>query len=513
MNAPGMAKRETANGLMTGVVLAVALLTLLRFALCGIAELIPEETYYWMYSKHPALGYFDHPPMVAWMIAAGTALFGDTQLGVRFGTFLLWIASCGLVFLTGRLWFDKRAALAATLLFALAPVFVGMGFITTPDAPLLFFWLAALYFISRALHTNRGNYWLLAGVAFGGALLSKYYALLLAPSVAWFLLLSPTHRRWLRRPQFWLALPVALLVFSPVIIWNAQHDWASFLFQSTRTTAPQKHMLRDVFRFWAVQVAMLGPVFFPLFVWAAGRGIKHGWLQHDDRWNFVASFSLPLFLLFMLASFKTEVHVNWTAPAFLSLAFGAGAMTVDGLYGTDAVRAKRWRIGSGIAIALSILVIFLGHMSLAWGFPRVFAYPHAGGWRGLAKEVEGAREKVARETGRQPFVLGMDKYNFAAELGFYLREPGECINTYALGAHGIGFRYWTDLRKLEGRSAIVVLRKPSEEALVELRHHFDFVDKFTPVGLQSRGVRTRAATLVECRGYHVEAIPVRNAVP
>jgi dolichol-phosphate mannosyltransferase len=508
-----MMKPESAKGLITGVVLAVAFLTLLRFALSGIVELIPEETYYWMYSKHPALGYFDHPPMVAWMIAAGTALFGDTQLGVRFGTFLLWIASCGLVFLTGRLWFDKRAALAATLLFTLAPVFVGMGFIATPDAPLLFCWLAALYFISQALHTNRGNYWLLAGVAFGGALLSKYYALLLAPSVVLFLVLSPTHRRWLRQPQFWLALPVALLVFSPVIIWNAQHDWASFLFQSTRTAAPQKHMLRDVLRFWAMQVAMLGPVFFPLLVWTAGRGIKSGWRQRDDRWNFVASFSLPLFLLFTLASFKTEIHVNWTAPAFLSLAFGAGAMTVDGLYGADAARAKRWRIGSGIAITLSIVAIFLGHMSLAWGFPKVFAYSHAGGWRALAKEVESARENLARETGQRPFVLGMDKYNFAAELGFYLHQPDECINTYALGANGLGFRYWMDLRKLEGRPAIVVLGKPSEVALVELRRHFDVVDKFTPVDLQSGGVRTRTATLVQCRGYHAEAIPIRNSLP
>ncbi len=383
----------------------------------------------------------------------------------------------------------------------------------TPDAPLLFFWLATLYFISRALHTNRGNYWLLAGVAFGGALLSKYYALLLAPSVVLFLLLSPTHRRWLRRSQFWLALPVALLVFSPVIIWNAQHDWTSFLFQSTRTTVPQKHMLRDVLRFWAVQIAMLGPVFFPLFVCAAGRGIKHGWLQRDDRWNFVASFSLPLFFLFMLASFKTEIHVNWTAPAFLSLALGAGVLTADGLYSADKVRAKRWRIGSWIGIALSLAVVILGHMSLAWGFPKMLAYSHAGGWRGLAKEVEVAREELARETGRQPFVLGMDKYNFAAELGFYLRQPDDCVNTYALGAHGLGFRYWTDLRKLEGRSAIVVLRKPGEDALVELRHHFDLVDEPIKIGLQGRGVRNRDATLVQCHDYHVEPIPIRSALP
>jgi dolichol-phosphate mannosyltransferase len=510
-NAPGMTKREAANGLLICVMLAIAFLVLLRLALTGVIELLPEEAYYWMYAKHPALGYFDHPPMVAWIIALGTTLFGDTQLGVRFGTFLLWIASCGLVFLTGRLWFGRRAALAAILLFALIPVYVGAGLIVTPDAPLLFFWLATLYFISRALQTNRGNYWLLAGVAFGGALLSKYYALLLAPSVVLFLVFSPAQRRWLRRPQFWLALPIALLVFSPVIIWNAQHDWASFLFQSTRTAATQKHMLRDALRFWLVQVAMLGPVFFPVFVCAAARGIKRGWRQPDDRWNFVASFSLPLFFLFAAASFKTEVHVNWTAPAFLSLAFGAGTIVVDGLYSANKVRAKRWRIGSGIAVALSVVAIILGHTSLAWGFPKVFAYTRAGGWRGLAQDVESARADLSRETHQQPFVIGVDKYNFAAELGYYLRQPDECVNTYALGARGLGFRYWTNLREFEGRPAIAVLNKPG--SLAELRRHFDRVDEPTQISLQSHGVRPRRAYLVQCRGYHEEERLAKKALP
>lgn len=262
--------------------------------------------------------------MVAWVITVGTTLFGDTALGVRILTFVLWMVSAGLLFLTGRMWFGRRTALMATLFFTLLPIYVGMGMMVTPDTPLVFFWVATLYMVSKALHTGRGGYWLLAGATFGGALLSKYYALLLAPSLLWFLLLSPKHRHWLRRPQPWLALPIALAAFSPVIIWNAHHQWASFLFQSTRTAGPPKNTLRNVSLFWLVQLAMLTPPFFALFSGAAVSGIRRGWQQHDDRWNFVASFSLPLFLLFAAASFKTEIHVNWTAPAFLTLTFGGG---------------------------------------------------------------------------------------------------------------------------------------------------------------------------------------------
>ena len=515
---PHETERAVGNGLLIGVVSAVALLTLIRFALAGVTELLPEEAYYWMYSKHPSLGYFDHPPMVAWVIAAGTTLFGDTQLGVRFVTFLLWIASCVLLFLTGRLWFGRRTALVATLLFVLTPVCIGIGLIVTPDAPLLFFWLATLYFVSQALHTNRGAYWLFAGVAFGGAMLSKYYALLLAPSVVLFLLLSPTHRHWLRRPQLrrpqlWLALPIALLVFSPVIVWNAQHEWVSFLFQSTRTAAPQTHRMRDALRFWIVQMGMLGPLLFVLFACAATRSIKRGWLQRDDRWNFVASFSLPLFFLFMAASFRMEVHVNWTAPAFLSLAIGAGVLALEGLDSADAVRAKRWRLGAGATVAISAAVVVLGLTNLAWGIPRSLAYSHAGGWRALAEDVKDAQNELMRQTSQQPFVIGMDKYNIAAELGFYLRQPQECVNKYALGEHGLGFRYWTDLRKFEGRPAIVVLSNPRKNLPEELRRHFDRLDEPVSLSLHSHGTRQRNVYLVYGYSYHVKEKPPADRQP
>jgi len=99
----------------------------LRLSLCGIIELLPEETYYWTYAQHPAFGYFDHPPMVAWIITAGTTLFGDTALGVRIVTFVLWGVTAVLLFLTGRMWFGRRTALVATLFFTLLRFMSGWG--------------------------------------------------------------------------------------------------------------------------------------------------------------------------------------------------------------------------------------------------------------------------------------------------------------------------------------------------------------------------------------------------
>jgi dolichol-phosphate mannosyltransferase len=500
--AAAATSRKTGNGLCLAVIAMVAGLTLLRFLLCGVIELIPEEAYYWTYAQHPALGYFDHPPMVAWFVTLGTALFGDTAMGVRVMTFVLWVATAGLLFLTGRMWFGKRVALVATLMFTLVPVYVGMGLLVTPDAPLLFFWAATLYLISKALHTGRGGYWLLAGVTFGGALLSKYYALLLAPSLLWFLLLSPNHRHWLRRVEPWLALPIALAVFSPVIIWNSHHEWASFLFQSTRTAGTPKHAWRDVLLFWVVQFGILTPPLFALFAGAAARGVGRGWRQRDDKWNFVASFSLPLFFLFAAASFKTQIHVNWTAPAFLSLSLGASALALDGLESDESARAKRWRWGAWVTVALCGLGIVFGHTSLAWGFPKAFAYTHAGGWQAIAEQVDAVRDKVRDETKQEPFLLGMDKYNIAAELGFYLHAPNECVNTFAMGGQGLGYRYWTDLAKFEGRPAIAVVLKPNAESMSLLHQHFERVGEPQLIQVSRYRGLNRQVYVVICAGYH-----------
>src|SRR5579859_4656374 len=269
----------------------VVVLTVARIFFAARAELLPEEAYYWTYFQHPALGYFDHPPMVAWVIGLGTTLLGDTELGVRLGTIVLSLASCALLYALGRIWFGRQTGLWAALLFTAVPLFVGTGSLAFPDGPLIFFWLLTMYAVSKAIHSDgvisqplagrdagrvRTMYWFVAGLAFGGAMLSKYTGVMLAPSLLLFLLLSREHRGWLRRPEPWLAVVLAGVVFSPVIVWNSQHAWASFRFQTTRTDAPNIHVMKDALIFWAMQFGILTPPLFVLFVMAAVHAVRRG---------------------------------------------------------------------------------------------------------------------------------------------------------------------------------------------------------------------------------------------
>lgn len=484
------------------LLLAVAGLTALRLVVAGRAELLPEEAYYWTYAQNPAWGYFDHPPMVAWIIGAGTHWFGDTEFGVRFVNILLSVGTCLALWVTARWWFGAAAAHAATLLWVLLPVSVGAGLIVTPDAGLLFFWAVTLLAVTAAVKTERGFWWIVAGVSFGGALLTKYYAALLAPSVLLFLMLSPAHRGWLRRAEPWVALAVALAVFSPVIVWNAQHDWASFRFQTNRTAGPAGHVLENVCTFWLTQAGMVTPLVLALFVAVAARGVRRGWMRGEADWGFVVSFGLPVFALFALASFKTAVRINWTAPAFLALSVGAAAWLAERLADTQPARARRWRVAAWATVGLCVVVIGIGHGVLVWSWPQLGGSMQIRQWRALAEEVTAARDRLAEETGQSPFVLGGDKYNLAAALGFYTGLPGECVNTFALGEQGLGYRYWTPLLTWEGRPAVVVMKSVGARDVAALRRRFDVVGTPVMVTVASRSSRPPVLWVVECRGYH-----------
>src|SRR5580692_8752144 len=209
----------------------------LRVLYSGQIELIPEEAYYWNYSRHLDIGYLDHPPMVAWLIKLGTLLFGDTEFGVRFGALCCGTVSSCFIYRLTRNVFGESSALLALSLAQVLPFFFMAGMIMTPDAPLTAAWAASLYFLERALIAGRRRAWIWAGLSVGLGLLSKYTIAMLGAGTFLFMALDPTSRRWFRRWEPYAAVGIAAAVFAPVLIWNAQHDWASFAFQTSRRLA------------------------------------------------------------------------------------------------------------------------------------------------------------------------------------------------------------------------------------------------------------------------------------
>jgi dolichol-phosphate mannosyltransferase len=147
--------------------LLLAASLVLRFIAMGRVVLVPEEAYYWLYAQHNQMSYFDHPPMVGWVIRAGTLIAGDTELGVRLVGGLLLAGASVLMYFFARMWFGRTAALIAAASLQVLPVYSGAALIATMDAPLVFFWLACLLGLSHALKHGRAAGWYLAGAALG----------------------------------------------------------------------------------------------------------------------------------------------------------------------------------------------------------------------------------------------------------------------------------------------------------------------------------------------------------
>ena len=205
---------------------------LLRLVYFSLPNLIPQEAYYWNYSKHPDIGYLDHPPMVAWLIAAGTAIFGNSEFGIRIFGLACGVIVSGFTFALTKNLFGKDCAMRAVLLSIILPFFV--CFFMIPDVPLMACWAAALYFLERALLAKSRKAWLGFGVAMGLGMLSKYTICLLGFGGVMFAIIDRRSRR--KETLFGLigASLIAFILFSPVIIWNAQNHWASFIFQGPR---------------------------------------------------------------------------------------------------------------------------------------------------------------------------------------------------------------------------------------------------------------------------------------
>jgi 4-amino-4-deoxy-L-arabinose transferase-like glycosyltransferase len=270
----------------------VAAVTVIRLAVAASVPLAPDETYYWIWSRALAPGYLDHPAMVALWIRAGTAILGQTELGVRlFGPLAAMVASWFVFDATRCLFADRRAAIAAVMLLN-GTLLLGVGtVIMTPDSPLLFFWTAALWAMARLLRSGRGAWWLVAGVSAGLGLASKYTGLFLWAAIGLWILAVPAGRAWLRSWQPWTGAGFGAALFAPVIFWNAVHGWAGFVKQGGRVGDWQPiRAIGFMGELIGGQIGLATPWIWLLCMIGLVVAVRRTWRSRDPGWSLLAAF-------------------------------------------------------------------------------------------------------------------------------------------------------------------------------------------------------------------------------
>ena len=288
-----------------------------------------KEAYYWEWSRFPSLGYLDHPPLVAWLIRASGYVFGQRCVfGIRFGALLLGSGSLLLVYHLALKLFDDRSVALRSLLVALSlPILNAMGVLMMPDAPLMFFHLLFLYLFVSALRGGKTRDWYLAGLVLGLALLSKLMAVLTLAGAGMFLIISREHRFWLRRRQPYVALLLALLVFSPYLYWNAANGWPTI-----RLCLWDHHLhqvafsIRNIGEFALEQLANTSVFLFVPMVGALFVRRKHLPPQWRPWYSLLKCQCVTVLVFFLVVGSAAQTHPHWTILAYPTAGIALAAL-------------------------------------------------------------------------------------------------------------------------------------------------------------------------------------------
>ena len=282
---------------MLAGVLAITVLRLL-WLVFQPADLYPDEAQYWFWAQHPALGYYSKPPLVAWLIAATTGLFGDSEAAIRLSAPLLHACTAVFVYATGSRLYDVRAGLWSALAYASLPGASISAFIISTDAPLLLFWAAALYAFIRAREDGGWGWWLAVGAACGFGLLAKYAMAYWILSALGYVVLIRAERRHFG--PLLAAIGIAFLLYSPNFWWNWGNGFVSYLHVKDNAGIDEAFFHPDAFfEFFGSQLAVFGPLLFAglIFLSASPRFLA------EPPARVLAAFALPTLVMMLAVSF------------------------------------------------------------------------------------------------------------------------------------------------------------------------------------------------------------------
>jgi 4-amino-4-deoxy-L-arabinose transferase-like glycosyltransferase len=463
---------SSASRQLTIAIIIVAAMTLLRLVYAGVTDLRTDEAYYWTWSKEHVLSFLDHPPMIAWFIRFGTAIFGDTNLGVRFaGILAMLVTQLLLADIVWRVTREMRAVVFA-LLMPEAALYYGLLMAkVAPDVAMIPFAVGMAWALVRLNESNDARWWLAAG-AFGGlALLSKFTAVMLLPAVVAFMLVPDWRRRWLSSPYPYLGALLAVVLFSPVLIWNYQHDWASFRFQAVRATAVHEMSLRTVIDYIGLQFGLVGFVLLPVVLSGVVLTALRGFRNRDPVAILLSISVLAPFLYFLWKSLTLRVGDTW--PMFMwPTGFAAAAINLAMMpresWSARMIRWTNFWANAAVVTGLAtVVLVFLYYVAAPWNL--VGKNDPVGGEAGFEQLAAQASAEL-QNTGAT--WIATTDYRTYAMLRWFLHDSVPVIQINERGRFQ-GFRD-PGMKRVAGHSGLYVGRE---------------LDNLLPLWAETRAVR------------------------
>ena len=302
---------------------AITGMALLRVWVSANTGLTDDEAYYRLWALVPAMSYVDHPPMTAWMIAAGMWCVGDNPVGIRLAAPLTSLVIPFVLWRTTAILFDRGIAECATWFTLAMPLLAIGGVIVTPDTPSVLFWGLTVWALAELHSSRNANWWLAVGLFSGLGLLSKYVALFLGAGIALWIALLPANWRWLRCWQLWAGGMLAVVVALPVVLWNAQHEWASFIMQFGRVVPTKPATTTYLLEFAGASFGLASPLIAILASWGLWLTYRAVVVDRTQSHAMLAAIISPMLFYLLVHAQHARVQPNWPLPLYPALAICA----------------------------------------------------------------------------------------------------------------------------------------------------------------------------------------------
>ncbi len=471
---------------MGWTLLFIGALTLFRLWFCTRLELVGDEAYYWICSRHLDLSYFDKGPGAAWTIAFGTHLFGDTVFGVRWPAVLLSAGTGIIIYALASRLFSPRVGFWSVIVCGVAPMFAVGSILMTIDPISLFFWAAAALAFWKALQSADFTAWAITGLCLGLGALAKYTNLVELVSFTVFCASRREFRREFRRPGFYLMIAATLVCATPMIIWNSQHDWITVRHLAHRGALDQawRFSPADFGTFIGQQAGVISPAIFlgvmiALFLPAAP--------EHRLARSYLLSLFLPLFSLYATLSLNHSAQANWTAPAYLA-GFILMVSAWLPLIATRRLKAVAW---TALVLAAIETILLHDNMHLLHLPEGRDPMDRAHGWAAMA---EAAQE---RKAAYQADFLLSNGYQNPSLLTFYIPGHPAIYSEPATEIHN-QYSLWPGYRDLypPGTSAIFV--SDIDHLPSTIRRDFKNTSRLEPVSVVSHQRTVKSLYFYRC---------------
>jgi hypothetical protein len=493
--------------------------SVVAFHLCYLTwrcpiDLAEDECYYWDWSRQLDLSYYSKGPATALLIRGSCKIFGDTMQAVRYpAVFLRAGVAIMTYWLALRLFKSDLLALMATILGYITPMFLAAGLIMTTDPAYLFCWAAATCLAVKAIFDERKWAWIGIGMIVGIGTLTKFSMPLWMAGLFLFLMTARPFRQHLRTPWPWVALGIAALWMTPVIIWNSHRGWVTFLHVGEDVGARAgKFHPSNLLDFWAGQLGVIGPMFVVVMAAVVSALVRD---SREENWprRFLLCIGLPIFMAVLICSFRANPAANWTAAAYVTFFI----LTADFLLRkmSDLRQWRLWRVLFYACATAGLGVIVIAHYTESL-YPLVSAINrHRARPIVIAKFDPTAKVKGWAEAGQilsdRRELMGSDcmvmagDYQVTAELAFYMRgrPTAYCAGSYFTGPVREPYNQYDvwrnrrlDQAELRGRDVLYVgaLNR-------DLWRAFDRVVQLEPVEVSRNGAVVRRLECWACYGF------------